>query len=351
MNIENLKNKALKNERLSVEEIFFLIQQLRNKNKQEIYKAADEVREKFMGNLIYLRGIIEFSNYCRKSCDYCGINSKVKDVKRYRIDEDEILKACHELKRNGQTTVVLQSGEDLFWTKEKMGSLIERIKKETDLAITISVGEREEDVYLYWKQCGMDRYLIRFETSNKEVFEKIHPDDNYEERIECIKTLKRIGVQTGSGFMIGLPFTDDWDIARDIDFCRELDLDMIGIGPFIANPLTPLKDNGVKHDIDFITGIISILRLANPMAHIPATTAFDVVLDHEGRQLALKRGANVFMPNSTPQKYRIDYQLYPDKPCVDESAGDCANCVVGRILSIGREIGKGPGHSIKTINN
>lgn len=346
---EKIREKALNNEIFTKEEILELITLLKEGEKDFIYELADETRKHFMGDKVYLRGIIEFSNYCRKSCLYCGINSKVKDVKRYRIDEQEIIDACHNLKSNGQTTVVLQSGEDVTFTKERFGELLKRIKKETELAITVSVGERDKETYRYWKECGMDRYLLRFETTNKKVFKAIHPDDDLEYRLDCIKTLKALGVQTGSGFMIGLPETDDNDLANDIAKCRELDLDMIGVGPFISHPETDLKDKVIASniDIDFITGVIAILRITNQEAHIPATTAFDAVESYNGRQLALKRGANVFMPNSTPKKYRKDYQLYPDKPCVDEGADDCSNCVLGRILSIGREIGKGPGHSIK----
>jgi len=349
MNKEKIRQKALNNEIFSVDEILELIKSLKVAEKDFIYELADETRKKFMGDTVYLRGIIEFSNHCRKSCLYCGINSRVDGVKRYRIPDDEIIGACHRLRENCQTTVVLQSGEDMTYTREKFGELLKRIKKETDLAITVSVGERDEETYRYWKECGMDRYLLRFETSNKEVFKSIHPDDDFDERLECIRTLKKLGVQTGSGFMIGLPGTDDEDLAKDIAMCRELDLDMIGVGPFISHPETELKDkvSAGKIDIDFITGVIAILRLTNQEAHIPATTAFDAVESYNGRQLALKRGANIFMPNSTPQKYRRDYQLYPDKPCVDEGADDCSNCVFERILSIGRKIGKGPGHSIK----
>jgi biotin synthase len=343
-----IEQKSMNNKRLTREEILYLVTNLKNLEIREwIYKTADSVRKKYMTDTVFLRGIIEFSNICSKSCLYCGINSRIKNVERYRMEKEEILETCFQIKKNGQTTVVLQSGEDPYYTKEKMGEIIKAIKEQTELAVTLSVGERDEETFLYWKNCGMDRYLLRFETSNREIFKKLHPDGDFDNRINCLKVLKKIGVQTGSGFMIGLPGADDNDLVNDINQCRELDLDMIGVGPFIAHPETELKEEFIKHEIDYITGVIAILRLTNPDSHIPATTAFDAVLEYQGRQLALKRGANIFMPNSTPQKYRKSYQLYPGKPCVDESGDDCASCVVGRITSIGRTIGKGPGHSMK----
>ncbi|MGM0607465.1 MAG: [FeFe] hydrogenase H-cluster radical SAM maturase HydE [Candidatus Muiribacteriota bacterium] len=347
MKLSTIKAKALNNQRLTRDEIYFLLKNLKNGQKKWIFQAGDEVRKKFAGEEIFLRGIIEFSNICIKKCNYCGINALNKKVKRYRMEKDEIINTCFEIEKNGQTTVVLQSGEDFYYDKLKMGEIIRDIKKKTNLAITLSVGEREGQEYLYWKDCGMDRYLLRFETSNQAVWNKLHPQQNFENRLKCIKYLKKIGVQTGSGFMTSLPGTTLKDLVEDIFLCRELELDMIGIGPFIPHPDTELKKAGVKHEIDFLTGVISILRLTNPLAHIPATTAFDTIEDYNGRQLALQRGANVFMPNATPKKYRKDYQLYPGKPCVDESGDDCANCVMGRIFSINRKIGKGPGHKLK----
>lgn len=313
----------------------------------EVYELADRIRARFMGENVFLRGIVELSNICIKACNYCGIRAGNSEVTRYRIPDDEVIAACQKMKSSGQTTVVLQSGEDSWYTREKFGELLLRIKRETGLAITVSVGERDSDTFRFWKECGMDRYLIRFETSNREVFAAMHPDDDFDERIQCIRNLKSLGVQTGSGFMIGLPGTSLDDLARDILFCRELDLDMVGVGPFIPHPSTPAGAYEGMSDLNFLTGVIAVLRIVNFDAHIPATTAFDAIDPSQGRQLVLQRGANVFMPNSTPGKYRASYLLYPNKPCVDESADDCAGCVMGRILSIGRQIGTGPGHSMR----
>ncbi len=342
---KSIQEKINNNVQLDKDNIIFLLKLLQSKEKDWLYNLADRVRAEYMGGEVYIRGIIEFSNYCRKSCDYCGIRSFNKKVKRYRMEEDEIIKVCKKIEHYGWTTVVLQSGEDFYYTKEKVGDLLKRIKKETSLVITLSLGERDREVYDYWYQCGMDRYLIRFETSNKSIFKKLHSDDDYNVRLQCIKSLKKVGVQTGSGFLIGLPGTDIEDIASDILLCHALDLDMIGIGPFISHPDTPLKGLKKQFDIDFLSGVISILRLVNKDAHIPATTAYDAV-HQNGRLIALQRGANVFMPNATPLKYRSHYLLYPNKPCVDKDSEEYAHYVESQIQSLGRTVGKGPGHSI-----
>ncbi|MFC1595850.1 [FeFe] hydrogenase H-cluster radical SAM maturase HydE [Candidatus Margulisiibacteriota bacterium] len=312
---------------------------------KDLYYKADRVRQDNCGDEIFLRGIIEFSNYCRKDCSYCGIRKSNQALHRYRIPEAEIVTACQQIAQREHGTVVLQSGEDLYYTKERLGSLIRQIKQESGLAITVSAGERDLDTYAYWQEQGMDRYLLRFETSNQKLFTNCHPDDDFNQRITCLKNLQQLGVQTGSGFLIGLPGETLQELAMDILFCTGLKLAMIGVGPFIPNPGTPLGEltNPFEKEVYFKT--VAILRLLNPQAHIPSTTAFDAIQPN-GRNLLLQRGANVFMPNATPQQYRKDYLLYPGKPCTDESSEDCAACVMLRIKKLGRQIGKGPGHSL-----
>jgi biotin synthase len=231
-----------------------------------------------------------------------------------------------------------------------MGELIRRIKSETGLSITVSVGNRSLDTYRYWRDCGMDRYLLRFETSESELFEKLHPACTLEERLTCLGYLQELGIQTGGGFMIGLPGETLDVLADNILLCRKLDLDMIGIGPFIPHPDTPLgnKKNAYEGNEELFFKALAALRIFNPDAHIPATTAYDAVFPEVGRNLALQRGANIFMPNSTPVQHRKDYLLYPGKPCVDESGDQCASCALMRIESMGRIIGTGPGHSRKS---
>ncbi|MFA5928970.1 MAG: [FeFe] hydrogenase H-cluster radical SAM maturase HydE [Candidatus Margulisiibacteriota bacterium] len=328
----------------SVTEIVSLLQ-LDGPQLDDLYQQADKVCRKHFGNNVHLRGVIEFSNYCHRNCNYCGIRAKSKNVKRYRMTAEEILAVCRKMEKQNMTTVVLQSGEDPYYTREVMGRIISAIKKETDLAVTLSVGERGLATYRYWQKMGMDRYLLRFETANRKLFRECHPDDDFIKRIKCLKALQKLGVQTGSGFLIGLPGETMEQLARDILYCTDLKLEMIGAGPFIPSELTPFGKavNSFPKDIYFKT--IAILRLLNPLAHIPATTAFDAI-SPRGRELVLKRGANVFMPNTTPLEYRKHYQLYPGKPCLNESADQCAVCVVKRLGAIGKKPGRGPGHAI-----
>lgn len=327
-------------------DLVFLLHCLNHGHADRVYGLADHIRRTFMGDTIFIRCINEFSNHCRRSCAYCGINSQNIFAIRYRMTEDEILQACHVIARQGHKTVVLQSGEDLFFNRDRMSRILKRIKLETDLAITLSVGERDADTYRSWQEAGMDRYLLRFETTNRKIFSELHPDDDYDQRVECIRVLKSLGVQTGSGFMIGLPGTGEVDLINDVLFSRDLDLDMIGIGPFIPHPETPLSVFRNQMDLDYLTGVIALLRIVNPDAHIPATTAFDAIEPHKGRQLTLQRGANVYMPNCTPLKFRSYYLLYPDKPNVDESPEESMQAAIARATAIDRTIGKGHGHSI-----
>ncbi len=314
-----------------------------------LYRAADAVRRLNMGNAVYLRGIVEFSNCCSNRCWYCGLRADNRRVRRYRMPPDEILTACRQLAAAGMTTVVLQSGEARTCGDRDLGRLIERIKAETALAVTVSVGNRPRDVYAYWRACGMDRYFLRFETSHPRLFARLHPDCTLAERLACLRSLQALGVQTGSGFMIGLPGETRSILADNILLCRELDLDMIGIGPFIPHPDTPLgrARNVYRADPEIFFRALAALRIFNPRAHIPATTAFDAVFPGAGRDLALQRGANVFMPNSTPASYRGDYLLYPGKPGVDSDGAAAARDVRRRLRRLGRPLGRGPGHSLK----
>jgi biotin synthase len=329
---------------LTQADVCYLLQ-LKDADLAALYQKADLVRKQNTGDEIFLRGIIEFSNHCHKNCAYCGIRSQNKDVQRYRISNSEILATCKKIEKYQQTTVVLQSGEDAFYTTEILGELISQIKQQTKLAVTLSVGERDRKTYRYWQQKGMDRYLLRFETTNAALFQAVHPDDNFQERLACIYNLKDLGVQTGSGFLIGLPNETLAQLADDILFCSTLNLEMIGVGPFIPHHNTPLGNAKNPFDKEIFFKTIAILRLLNKKAHIPATTAFDAI-DPNGRNKLLTIGANVFMPNSSPKEYRKHYLLYPGKPCVDESSDDCAGCVLARINALNRQIGTGPGHAL-----
>lgn len=319
----------------------------RGAGRDELYRRADAARRTWKGDDVYIRGIVEFSNQCANDCLYCGIRRSNRSIRRYRLPPDEILDIARRMDGWGQTTIVLQSGEAPSPAADhELGSLIRRIKTETPLAVTLSVGNRPRDTYAFWRDCGMDRYLLRFETSSPDLFARAHPGCTLDERLQCLRDLRDLGVQTGGGFMIGLPGETPDILVGNLLLCRELDLDMVGIGPFIPHPDTPMagESNAYAGDPDMFFVALAALRLAHPRAHIPATTAFDAVVPN-GRNLALQRGANVFMPNNTPGRHRGDYLLYPGKPCVDEDAGRCAQCVELRMKALGRPIGIGPGHA------
>ena len=342
---QELLSRLLDGERLPVTDIATLLR-AQGKACGLIYAAADDLRRRIMGEAVYLRGIIEFSNVCKNHCWYCGIRCDNTSVGRYRMTAEEIVDTAKNAKLWGCGTVVLQSGEDPFYSADVLGDLVRRIKGETGLAVTLSVGVRTCEELALLKAAGCDRYLLRFETTSNALFSAIHPDESFEHRVQCLTDLRALGYQVGSGFMIGLPGSTPEMIANDILFATQLNLDMIGCGPFLAHPDTPLAEKPLLEDRGVYYKTLAVLRLLNPSAHIPATTAFDA-LEPEGRNLVLMRGANVFMPNITPGKYRSMYQLYPNKPCVDEDGAACAQCVRGRLASLGREIGTGPGHALR----
>lgn len=329
--------------------VLSLLEVQSEEERKALYAWADAVRREVMGDAVFLRGIIEFSNICARNCRYCGIRAEAP-ISRYRLTDEEIMEAARKMYDYGQTTVVLQSGEAPSKEQDRaLGLLIAQIKAETPLAVTVSVGNRPREVYAYWRDCGMDRYLLRFETSDPELFARVHPDCSLAERLHCLHSLRDLGVQTGSGFMIGLPGETLGTLADNILLCRALELDMVGIGPFLPHPQTPLGQtpNVYTHDPEMHFVALSVTRLVNPEAHIPATTAFDALFPGAGRNLALARGANVFMPSATPAARRKDYLLYPDKPCVDENGDMCAHCVIRRLTALGRSVGVGPGHSLR----
>jgi biotin synthase len=323
----------------------------------ELCEAADRVRASHLGDTVYLRGIIEFSNVCRNQCAYCGIRYANTRVKRYRMPVAEIVEAARLGKAMGCGTVVLQSGEDPFYTVPLLGEMIERIKSETGMAVTLSIGVRPREELALLKAIGCDRYLLRFETSNEALFSAIHPDEPFARRIQCLTDLRELGYQVGSGFMIGIPpvrsdatpkertNTTIEQIARDVLFATQLKLQMIGCGPFLSHPDTPLAETPALENHDIYYATMALLRILNPLAHIPATTAFDA-LDPSGRNRVMHGGANIFMPNITPAIYRRQYLLYPNKPSVDDDPEVSVRRVCERLASLGRPVSAAPGHSI-----
>ena len=317
------------------------------KEERLLLQAADRLRAETMGETVHLRGIIEFSNYCRKNCGYCGLRRDNRKLARYRLTREEIMEAAIKAWQIGYRTIVLQSGEDLYFSTELMADIIREIKSRTELAITLSMGERDKSTYSVWREAGADRYLLRIETTDEKIFKKLHPDDDLNERKRCLFVLKELGFQLGSGVMVGLPGQDAQSLAEDVIWMHELGVEMVGIGPFIVHPETPLKDEK-GGTLGQALRLVAVLRLVFPYAHIPATTAMGS-LDPIGREKALQAGANVMMPNITPTKVRPLYELYPNKICLDENADRCFACVAARIFSLNRTIGTGPGHVIRDL--
>ena len=304
---------------------------------QWLFSYADNVRKQYVGDRVHLRGLIEFSNICKCHCKYCGLRCENKTVERYRIMPDDIMLHAQRAVQMGYKTIVLQSGEDSYFTRDVMCKLIENIKT-LDVALTLSIGEKSYDDLKAYKQSGADRYLIRIETTDKNLYKKMHPYMDFEKRMQCLKDLKKLGYETGSGCLVGLPEQTVESLADDILFFKELDADMIGIGPLIPHPDTPLKDCAQGNFI-LALKVMAIVRIMLKNINIPATTAMET-LNPNGRLIALQSGANVVMPNVTSTEYRAKYEIYPDKICINDQPSKCRNCIETKIKSIGREIAK-----------
>ena len=345
-NIETLLNNISDGYIPTVTEIIQLLK-ASGADERLIYSTAQTITEKIHGDIIHLRGLIEFSNKCTNNCLYCGIRMGASGIKRYRMGLDEIVETAREIKATSCGTVVLQCGVDFTFTTKDLAEVIKAIKKETGLAITLSIGTKTKKELQLLKKAGADRCLLRFETCNETIFNKIHPNEPLKDRIECIRNLQKLDYQAGSGFMIGLPGSTIEDIARDILFTKELDLDMIGCGPFIPTPGTPLGDKSILEDYSIYYKTMALIRIMNPYAHIPAATAFDSLKDG-GRDEVIKCGANVFMPNFTPFQYKENYSLYPKKSQVDTSV-DIMNAVNKRLQNLGRKVGTGAGHALRRV--
>ncbi len=306
---------------------------------REILEFADSVREKFCGRGILLRAIVEFSSYCKNGCHYCGLNAGNKKAVRYRMDETEIFEAAKAVREAGIKTVVLQSGEDAKYDWDMLTYTVKKIKRELAIRVTLSCGEQEESLYGQWKKAGADRYLLKIETSNKELYGKLHPAMSFENRLSCLRVLKKLGFQTGSGIIAGLKGQTKEDIAKDILFFAKENFDMIGINPFIAHPQSALKDHP-GGDCGLALKTVALTRIITKNAHLPATTALGSIGGTDLRIAALKAGANVIMPNFTPCKYRDLYEIYPGKRCMAEK-GD----VIALINEISAQTGRPPDFS------
>jgi len=322
-----------------------IISYLTGSNPFQLYQEADKVRKKYCGSKVHVRGIIEFSNYCKRDCRYCGLRRSNKNAVRYRMSPEELFSAMIKLLKSGCKTIVLQSGEDECYKLRDLCDLVEKIKEKSDCAITLSIGERTYQDYKKLRQAGVDRYLLRFETSNRELFKRLKPDSSYDQRLDCLYWLKELGYQTGSGNMIGLPGQTIEILAEDILLMKELDLDMIGMGPFIPHPDTPLQNEKLS-GLELTLKTYALVRIITKNTHIPATTAVGTI-DLKGRRKALCCGANVIMPNLTPEKYRKHYDIYPDKLNSNIDPLACYKQIISLIKSLDREAAADCGHSLK----
>ncbi len=311
-----------------------------------LFKLADETRKKYVGDEVHLRGLIEFSNICRCKCKYCGLQSTNKSIERYRISPDDIILYAQKAVELGYKTIVLQSGEDEFYTRDVMCGIIKGIKK-LDVSLTLSIGEKSYEDYLAYYEAGADRYLLRIETTDRNLYEKMHPHVDFENRIRCLKDIKKIGYEVGTGCLVGLPNQTVESLADDILFFKKIGADMVGIGPFIPHPETPLKDAD-KGSFTLALKVMALARILLKDINIPATTAMET-LNPNGRIIALQSGANVVMPNVTSTEYRAKYEIYPGKICINDEPTKCRGCIESKIKSIGRTISDTKGfHSKKS---
>ena len=311
-----------------------------DRQNEWLFSLADKVRRENVGDEVHLRGLIEFSNICHCFCKYCGLRCENKELDRYRILPDDIVKYAQKAVEMGYKTIVLQSGEDAFYTRKILCDIIKRIK-EFDVALTLSIGERSFDDYKAFRDCGADRYLIRIETTDKNLYKKMHPNMSFDNRVRCLKDLRKLGFEVGTGCLVGLPEQTVESLADDVLFFKEINADMVGIGPFIAHPHTPLKDTA-NGNFTLALKIMALTRILLKNINIPATTAMET-LNPNGRIIALQSGANVVMPNVTTTEYRAKYEIYPNKICINENPSQCFHCISGKIKSIGRIVSTGYG--------
>lgn len=290
--------------------------------KRLLFNEADKVRRQHYGTDVYIRGLLEISNFCKNDCLYCGIRRSNADVSRYRLAEEEILACCKQGYELGFRTFVLQGGEDAYHTTERVAALVSAIKeKYPDCAVTLSLGERPRRDYEIWYQAGADRYLLRHETASRSHYEKLHPpEQSHQRRMECLRDLKQIGYQTGAGFMVGSPFQKTEELIEDMRFLQEFQPHMVGIGPFIPHHDTPFAGEPAG-SLERTLIMVALTRLTLPKALIPATTALGTI-NPQGRELGLKAGANVVMPNLSPMAVRGQYSLYDNKACTGQEAAE-----------------------------
>ena len=334
---KQLIDKLEKQHALSKDEYLTLIKN-RDKCREYLSERASFVRNEVYSNKVFIRGLIEISNYCKNDCYYCGIRRSNANVSRYRLSEDEIISCADEGYELGFRTFVLQGGEDSHFTDEVLCRVISEIKsRHPDCAITLSLGERSYDSYKALRKAGADRYLLRHETADCEHYAKLHPKEmDFFTRIRCIEDLKSLGYQVGVGFMVGSPYQTLENLADEMLFLMQIKPQMVGIGPFISHKDTPYKDMA-SGTAELTTFMLSLIRLTLPNVLLPATTALGTI-DPMGREKGIMAGANVLMPNLSPVAVRNKYELYDNKICTGEEAAQCIECLKERVKTTGCEI-------------
>ena len=335
---QRLIEKAENEHSLCEEELAWLLTS--SAAEEPLAAAADRVRRKYVGDGVHLRGLIEFTNICRRSCFYCGLRRENERAERYRLRPQEIMRLAQNARGYGYRTVVLQGGEDGYWHVERLAPVLREIRA-LGLVITLSIGERTKEEYRVLKEAGASRFLLRIETTDRELYERLDPGMSWEVRRACLDSLRALGYEVGTGSLVGLPGQSVESLARDILFFQEIDADMVGIGPFIPNGDTPLGE-AAAGDIHLTRRMVSLLRLLLPEANIPATTAMET-LERGARSLILRSGANVIMPNVTEGDFRRKYALYPGKACVKDTPEHCRSSLRAQLSAIGRFVAEDAG--------
>ena len=340
MNISSMSKSELKE----------LIIQNEQSTAPALLEEAFSLREKHYGNKVFIRGLIEISNYCKNDCFYCGIRKSNGEVSRYRLTEDEIMSCCENGYRLGFKTFVMQGGEDYYYDDSCMCRIITKIKENyPDCAITLSLGEKDRETYKKYKDAGADRYLLRHETATLSHYKKLHPTEMYlENRKRCLYDLKEIGFQVGAGFMVGSPFQTADNLAEDLLFLKELQPEMVGIGPFIPHCDTPFKDFK-SGTVELTVTMLALTRIMLPKCLLPATTALGTIAK-DGRERGFMAGANVVMPNLSPLDFRKDYSLYNDKAYTGDEAAESIKTIEENVKKLGLEIDFSRGDNIDFVN-
>lgn len=341
-------DRFLEKRTLSQEEFVCLLQQSEDEKVREtLRREALALCRRYYGNKVYIRGLIEFTNYCKNNCYYCGIRRDNHHVNRYRLSEEEILSCCREGYALGYRTFVLQGGEDPYFTDERLVSLLRKIKNDhPDCAITLSVGEREKESYRKLREAGADRYLLRHETADRDHYHSLHPPEmHFSHRIRCLYDLKELGYQVGAGCMVGSPSQTLANLADDLLFLQRLQPEMVGIGPFIPHHDTRYAGEKAG-SVEMTLFLLSVIRILLPKVLLPATTALGT-MDEYGREKGLLAGANVIMPNLSPEKNRKDYSLYDNKICTGEEAAQSIASLIKRVESVGCQVAVERGDALR----